>query len=204
MQLDEYESKRFTAIGQLSTLADTPLEDPDWSAFQGLFNAEVTFGCDGSNYCPDLPVTREQMALFVLKAKEGPGYTPPSCGASPYGDVVAGNAFCRWIAELTNRGITTGCAPGSFCPQDPVTREQAALWLQRTVEGAGNPPSSCLDEPFGDVARDDEFCPYIRYLADEGITQGCGSGNFCPKGLVTRGGMAPLLIEAFDLFVPEL
>jgi hypothetical protein len=203
--LDEYEAKRFTGLGQISALADTPLEDPNWPLFQGLFNAEVTFGCDVSrNYCPDLVVTREQMAVFLLRAKEGPTYFPSSCESAPYDDVSATDEFCPWIRELANREVMTGCGGGNFCPQDPVNRQQMAVLLQRTIEGEGNFPPGCPDNPFADIDRDDEFCPYIRYLADNGITAGCGGGMFCPFGPVTRAQMAPLLIEAFDLFVPEL
>ena len=51
---------------------------------------------------PGHPVTREQMAVFVLRTLD-PTLNPPAC-APPnlYGDVPESSPFCRWIEELTN------------------------------------------------------------------------------------------------------
>ncbi|MBI5293965.1 MAG: S-layer homology domain-containing protein [Chloroflexi bacterium] len=46
---------------------------------------------------------------------------------------------------------------------------------------------------------DNPFAPWIGALAAEGITGGCGGGNFCPKGTVTRAQMAVFLVTAFNL-----
>ena len=39
----------------------------------------------------------------------------------------------------------------------------------------------------------------IEALAAEGITGGCGAGNYCPSDPVTRGQMAVFLVRAFEL-----
>jgi hypothetical protein len=44
-----------------------------------LASLGVTGGCGGGRYCPDAPVTREQMAVFLLKAKNGSTFDPPDC-----------------------------------------------------------------------------------------------------------------------------
>jgi len=36
-------------------------------------------------------------------------------------------------------------------------------------------------------------------LANEGISAGCGNGNFCPEVPVTRAQMAVFLVKAFSL-----
>lgn len=43
---------------------------------------------------------------------------------------------------------------------------------------------------FGDVAQADVFCTDASWLANRGVTLGCGGGNFCPAQNVTRGQMA--------------
>jgi hypothetical protein len=40
---------------------------------------------------------------------------------------------------------------------------------------------------------------WIEALAAEGITGGCGSGNYCPEAVVTRAQMAVFLVTAFSL-----
>jgi hypothetical protein len=95
----------------------------------------VVDGCQASPplYCPEDAVTRAQMAVFVLATRE-PGFTPPDCvsGSEVFGDVPAGNVFCRWIEELSRRGVVSGCAPGLYCPDDPVTRGQMGVFISGT------------------------------------------------------------------------
>ena len=53
---------------------------------------------------------------------------------------------------------------------------------------------------FGDLGNtSDEFVDAIAWMADEGITNGCGHASFCPKSLVTRAQMAVFLSRGLDL-----
>ena len=58
--------------------------------------------------------------------------------------------------------------------------------------------SEFKDLPFTDIAGS-AFVDEIIWLADEGITSGCGGARFCPGDPVTRGQMATFLYRAFDL-----
>jgi hypothetical protein len=40
---------------------------------------------------------------------------------------------------------------------------------------------------------------WIEQLANEGITGGCGNGNYCPDTSVTRAQMAVFLVRTFNL-----
>jgi hypothetical protein len=46
-------------------------------------------------------------------------------------DVPASYWAAAWIERLAAEGITTGCAANLYCPEDPVTREQMAVFLTR-------------------------------------------------------------------------
>jgi|APSaa5957512535_1039671.scaffolds.fasta_scaffold15953_2 SpoIID/LytB domain protein len=52
---------------------------------------------------------------------------------------------------------------------------------------------------FDDVAVDDLFAGEVLGLVESGITSGCTSSSFCPRGVVTRGQMAAFLVRALDL-----
>jgi hypothetical protein len=56
-------------ISGIALGAGPPFTDDDTSIFEPdinwLFNAGVTTGCGGTNYCPNDPVTRGQMAAFM-------------------------------------------------------------------------------------------------------------------------------------------
>lgn len=47
---------------------DVPTTDPRYNFIEAIFGAGITAGCGGGNYCPDTPVTRGQMAVFIAKA----------------------------------------------------------------------------------------------------------------------------------------
>ncbi len=67
-------------------------------------------------------------------------YTPASCFtiSSPFSDVLSTNPQCPFIRELFNDGIAGGCAAGRFCPNNPVTRGQMAVLLERVMRGASS------------------------------------------------------------------
>jgi hypothetical protein len=50
------------------TFNDVPLSDFGFQYIEALVASGITGGCGGGNYCPDSPVTRRQMAIFISKA----------------------------------------------------------------------------------------------------------------------------------------
>ncbi|HKD16865.1 MAG TPA: S8 family serine peptidase [Thermoanaerobaculia bacterium] len=103
----------------------------DW--IEQLSNEGITSGCGGSDYCPDSPVTRAQMAVFLLKALLGSAYTPPGA-TGIFGDVPVGSFAADWIEDLYHRHITGGCSasPLLYCPDNPNTRGQMAVFVTKT------------------------------------------------------------------------
>lgn len=61
-------------------------------------------------------------------------------GPAPFGDVPAGDQFCTNVEWVKNRGITTGCGPNAYCPQDPVSRAQMAAFMNRLADAIVQPP----------------------------------------------------------------
>jgi hypothetical protein len=165
-----------------------------------IFHKGITAGCGGTNYCPSSSTTREQMAVFVLVAKDGIGVVPPAC-APPnlFGDVPESSPFCRFIEELSNRGVVAGCGGGNYCPADPVTREQMAVFVLKTLDPALDPPACAPPNLFGDVPESSPFCRFIEELANRGVVTGCGGGNYCPADPVTREQMGVFLTVTFGL-----
>ena len=75
-------------------------------------------------------MTREQMAASILKAKYGEAFTPPPCRGL-FKDVPCTSGFAPWIELLYQEGITGGCNPSLFCPAEPTTRGQTAVFLTK-------------------------------------------------------------------------
>jgi hypothetical protein len=164
---------------------------------ENLFHNGITGGCAGGNYCPGNAVTRAQMAVFLLKAEHGSGYTPPACqGIFP--DVTCPSLFADWIEQLAAEGITGGCGGGNYCPDNSVTRAQMAAFLLKAEHGSSYVPPACQGI-FADVTCPSLFADWIEQLAAENITGGCGGGNYCPDSPNTRGQMAVFLVKTFGL-----
>jgi hypothetical protein len=51
-----------------ATFLDVPVGSPYHRFVEALVAAGITGGCGGGNYCPDAPVTRGQMAVFLSAA----------------------------------------------------------------------------------------------------------------------------------------
>lgn len=92
----------------------------------------ITAGCGGGKYCPLDPLLRAEMAVFLLRAKHGGSYVPPPGTGTIFSDVPASHWAVSWIEQLYNEGITTGCAPGMYCPDNTVRRDEMAAFLVRT------------------------------------------------------------------------
>ena len=171
------------------------IHEPD---IEAIAAAGITKGCDpptNDMFCPSGPVTRAQMAAFLVRAMD-------------YADAGVGNLFVdddgllfeTDIDKLATAGVTKGCNPPTndmFCPAAAVTRAQMAAFLVRVMDYA--------DIGTGNLFVDDDgllFETDIDKLATAGVTKGCNppaNNMFCPAAAVTRAQMATFLTRALGL-----
>ncbi len=116
-------------IGLFSDVA-CPSAFADW--IEQLAAEGITGGCGGGVFCPDDSVTRQQMAVFLLKAEHGPAYVPPSC-VGGFADVPCPSLFADWIEQLAAENVTGGCGGGNYCPVATTTRGQMAVFLVKAL-----------------------------------------------------------------------
>jgi hypothetical protein len=185
--------------GWVSDFLDVPGSQQFYSFVTTLVSNGITVGVGGGNYGVDQPTLRQQMAVFLMRAKHGLCYTPPPCTVAIFTDVPCSSGFAPWINELVAENITGGCAAGLYCPTDPVKRQQMAVLLLKTLEGPGYAPPACATATFGDVPCSSPFAPWIYELVARSITGGCGGGNYCPADPATRGQMAVFIVKTFNL-----
>ena len=180
------------------SFTDVPASSGFYRFVETLLHHGVTGGCTPTAYCPATATTRDQMAVFVLVAKEGTGYVPPACTTPVFADVPASNPFCRWIEELARRAVVNGCGGGNYCPTSAVTREQMAIFVLRTLDPALAPPA-CAAPLYNDVPATSPFCRWIEELTRRAVVSGCGGGNYCPTASVTREQMGVFMSVTFGL-----
>jgi hypothetical protein len=106
---------------------------------------------------------------------------------------VAGNTHADAILWVTEQGIATGYADGTYRPSGTVTRGQMATVLTRAFDLPAG------DGSFADVVAGSAHADGIAAVAVAGITDGFVDGTFRPDDPVTRGQMASFLQRALDL-----
>lgn len=186
------------------TFDDVPPTAFAWSQIESIYAAGITGGCTTNplNYCPGNAVTRSQMAIFLLRGIHGSSYTPPPASGAVFGDVSASSFGAAWIEQFVAEGITAGCGGGNYCPSNPVTRSQMAIFLLRAKYGSSYSPPPASGTVFSDVPANGFAAAWIEQLVAEGITAGCGSGKYCPNSSVIRSQMAIFIQRTFNLPLP--
>ena len=104
----------------------------DYNSFyiQGIYDLGITAGCfDGTAYCPNVPVTRAQMSALVWRGEHGEE-APPAC-TGIFNDVPCPSLFADYIEGLYNEGVVVGCGDGNFCPHDPISNGQMAVFIAK-------------------------------------------------------------------------
>ncbi len=183
--------------GWVADFNDVPLANTFHGYVTTLVSNGITAGVGGGNYGVAASTLRQQMAVFLLKAKFGICYVPPPC-AGTFTDVACPSTFANWIEALAALGITGGCGGTNYCPGSPVRRDQMAVFLLKAEHGSTYVPPACAGT-FADVACPSTFANWIERLAAENVTGGCGGGNYCPLNPNTRGQMAVFITKTFSL-----
>ncbi len=163
-----------------------------------IFEAGITRGCNpplNDRFCPRQEITRGQMAAFLRRNLELPAVP------EDFFDDDGESIFQDDINALAAAGVAFGCNDGSYCPNEPLLRDEFAEFFVRAY-GYDNP-----DEI--DFFVDDDGNPYedsINKLANHSITLGCNppdNDNYCPTRSLSREEMASFFVRALDLPVPD-
>jgi hypothetical protein len=150
------------------------------------------------------------MAVFIITSMVKAGLLPSdfSYPATPYfTDVPTTHWAFKFIQKMKELGITGGCTQTTYCPDNPVTRAQMAVFITKALNEP--PADTCTGTMFNDVnntVMTDGFCRYIEKFSTLGITSGCQADNpatpgneamYCPYNNVTRAEMAVFLTKGF-------
>lgn len=121
--------------------------------------------------------------------------TLPNAWVADFLDVPQGQQFHDFVVAVAANGIAAGVGGGNFGVANATLRQQMAAFLLKGEHGVCYTPPACAGA-FGDVPCPSLFADWIEALAAEGITGGCGGGDFCPQNAVRRDQMAAFLLKA--------
>jgi len=105
------------------------------------------------------------------------------------------------VEALDNAKVTTGCAPGQFCPVDSVLRSEIAAFLERAIHGGTYVPPPPTGTKFTDVPADYWAAGYIEQMVTDGVAAPgvateCAANKYCPGDPLLRADMAVFLLRA--------
>ncbi len=132
---------------------------------------------------------------LTVAVPSGLSSTLPNGWLTDFADMPPSNQFHDAVVHLVSNAVAAGVGNGNYGGTDPTLREQMAVFLLKGRHGACYTPPPCSGV-FTDVPCPSQFAPWIEALAAEGITAGCGGGNYCPADPVLREQMAVFLLKA--------
>ncbi|MEK0316487.1 carbohydrate binding domain-containing protein [Cohnella sp. 56] len=162
------------------------------AAIAELAHAGVLKGYENGTFRPDQPVTRAEWIAQLWRVM---GWKSGS-GSAKFKDVKQGAWYADAVNAAAQAGIAEGFADGSFRPDRAVTREEAAVLLERAFlseDGAGESKDSNVFKDSGDIAE--YAAKPISAMQAEGVIAGYPDGTFRPKRNVTRAEGSAMLHE---------
>lgn len=190
---------------------DTTSTDVDCIAMYG-----ITQGTTATTYEPDATIPRWQMALYIHRMFVPTGVAAAGTTAVPAFTDTSGlsTEIQAAITALASHGITTGTTATTFSPNDNVTREQMAMFLNRFASIAKDHAGSAIASTapstgvfnYTDLSSATwEGVTSIVRLYNLGVTDDCTSltatscdTTFRPQENITRAEMASMVKELLD------
>ena len=175
------------------TVFGTDFADPSVLTIGGA-SASVTFTDDHTLSTTSPPLAPGTVNDLVVTTPDGTTGTLVKGWVSDFLDVPGGHQFYAFVTTLVSNAITVGVGGGNYGVDQPTLRQQMAVFLLKAEHGLCYTPPPCQGV-FADVPCSLSFAPWIEAMAAEGITGGCGGGNFCPATPVRRDQMAVFLLK---------
>jgi hypothetical protein len=196
-------------------VSSDPVEGPAFSdlradfwagkAVEACAKAGIVTGFPDGSYRPELPVSRDQVAVYIARAVAGgDDLVPAGPGEPSFVDVPASHWAYRYVEYAREMGIVGGFPDGRYRPADEVNRAEMAAFIARSVvlptgeDGLQSyqPP----DQPtFCDVPGSHWAYRYVEFVAGQGIAGGYEDGTYRPTKACTRAETAVYLARAFSL-----
>ncbi|GEM_PF-4213686 len=137
-------------------------------------------------------------AVLAFGAVAGPAAADEDDDGFDGFDDTRGTAYADAVDALAERGITNGCTETDFCPTRALTRAETASLMARTFDL----DTDGATHDFPDVG-DTVHAGAIAAVAEEGLMNGRGSGEFAPREETSRAEASTILTRAFNFSAPD-
>lgn len=188
----------------LASLDSKPLfsdiTEAAWAAEYIKYAAEngiMTGGGDGT-FRPNDAVTRAEFLKILIVSLKLSDETPQTAGFS---DVPTGAWFEGYVNTGVSLGVVNGTSKTEFSPNAPVSRQDAAVMIQRAVSAAGLKLHIAGDaQEFTDGADISDYAvAAVTELSSAGVINGYEDGTFCPNHSMLRSETAKVVYSMISV-----
>jgi hypothetical protein len=175
------------------------LPDTHWSYtyVTYLYCRAIIGGYGDGTFRPHLDSTRGQ---FVKMLVAGMGWNLYNPVFPTFSDVAPGSPFYEYVETAALRGLLSGYPDGTFRPNNPLTRAQAAKLLTSAREW---PPVNPAEPSFVDVGPGEWSYGYVEAAFARGVIGGYADRTFRPNAHVTRSQLAKMLALTLQAAAPD-
>ncbi|MYJ58363.1 MAG: S-layer homology domain-containing protein [Chloroflexi bacterium] len=178
----------------------------------------ITMGTSATTYSPSMSVTREHMALFLIRLAGKIGIevaaNPDDAGFTDIGELSAESQTA--INQLADLGVTQGTSDTTYSPADAVKRGHMALFIARLMDkmtpiGGGDSAWGHTPSDVDDLDKDDVGSPFtdlgsvtketydaITALYELDVASGFSDTAYAPDASITRAAMADFMAGVMD------
>lgn len=164
-----------------------------------------------SYFEPQRNVTRAEFVKMLVRSLSC-RYTYMGTN-TPFSDVDTNQWYAEYIKFATENKWINGYHDGTFRPNNPITREEAAKILSRAIQlDTTNTENNTTNQinntnntnhtntttsSFSDINPHSEFLPYIEALKHHGIMKGRTNTTFAPTEYIPRTETSRIIYRTF-------
>ncbi len=184
------------AVVPQNTKADifSDLDNTHWAkeAVEYLYNKGIVSGMGDGSFAPDITVTREQFTKMVVELAN-----ISNTADITFDDVPEGAWYHSYISRGISAGLVNGISENLFGTGNPITREDAAVIINRCMKllGINAEPIREYDGFTDEALISDYAADSVISLYKTGIINGMGDGSFAPKASLSRAQAAKMIYE---------
>lgn len=184
-------------IGMLPGVGFDDVNSNDWfsDAVNYVVGQGYFKGISDTSFGPHDSMNR---AMFVTVLGRMAGVDPDSYKNTIFTDLVSGAYYEGYVVWAAQNGIVKGTSTTTFSPNDPVTREQMAVFLYRYAQYLGMDVTAAADlSSFADASAVSSWAvDAMEWAVAQGIINGTNNG-LEPAATATRAQVAQIIYR-FD------
>ncbi|MGW8956979.1 S-layer homology domain-containing protein [Paenibacillus sp. NPDC055715] len=148
---------------------------------------------------PNGQIQRSELAAMLVRTL---GLEHSDRTVTGFDDVQSESRYADSVRTAASAGLINGYADGSFRPDTPVSREELAVIVERTLRFAGIAEDTAAGSASASLSDAQAIstwaAPAVNTLSGLGIMKGDGKGRFAPAVSVTRAETAAVLSRTLD------